>query len=128
MKFWNMNRVGPSSSTAISRMPASDRLMFDSHLMPRPRPVTTEAVARNVITTIRMISNVISADSTTPMAASPAPICWTPRPSEVATPAMVPKTARMSMTSPIQPCTRFSPSSGSRAHRMETGRPRRWMA
>lgn len=120
------NSVGPPSSTASSMMPARPMLRFDSHFRPRSSPDTTEYVAIRVITTM-MPTSVAVLRTASPMLSRPAAICSTPRPSDVAIPKTVPTTATTSMASPNRPFTR-SPSSGSSAHRMDTGRPLRWIA
>src|SRR5690625_6023472 len=65
---------------------ASVRLPFESHLMPAPTPLTTEKMARKVITMIRTIRRFVEALSTRPITSIPAPICWAPSPREVAMP------------------------------------------
>ncbi len=94
--------------------------------MPLPRPDTTESVASAVIAAMSPISSAVLG-STTSRYPSPAAIWSTPNPSDVATPKTVPMIATTSMTSPRRPFTR-SPNSGSSAHRIETGRPLRWIA
>ena len=92
--------------------------------MPLPTPLTTEAVAARVIATMTMTLMVSVGSSITPIWASPAVICCTPSPSDVATPATVPTTAITSTASPRRPLTR-SPKTGSRIQRSETERPLR---
>src|SRR5699024_322292 len=124
-KFSNRNNVGPSSSAETVSTPASERLMEDIHFIPLPTPETTDAVEINVMAIINTTSKILSSWSTTPKCSNPVATCWTPRPKDVATPAIVPKMANTSMVSPIQPLTRLAPSSGSNTQRIETGRPRR---
>src|SRR5699024_8144559 len=124
-KFSNRNNVGPSSSAETVSTPASERLMEDIHFIPLPTPETTEAVETNVMAMTSTTSRTLSAWSTTPKCSTPVGTWWTPRPQDLATPAIVPQMANTSMVSPIQPLTRLAPSSGSNTQRIETGRPRR---
>src|SRR5699024_8625018 len=124
-KFSNRNNVGPSSSAETVSTPASERLMEDIHFIPLPTPETTDAVEINVMAIINTTSKILSAWSTTPKCANPVATCWTPRPTDVATPAIVPKTANTSMVSPTQPHTRLAPGRGPIPRRIAAGGPPR---
>lgn len=107
-------------------MPARMRLVFESHFMPLPTPESTENKTKQVIT--EMITMSMNKDEViSPALSSPALICNTPSPSEVATPKIVPTRATTSMRLPRPPRTLF-PNRGSSVQRIDTGRPRRWMA
>ena len=83
---------------------ASTRFVFDSHLMPRSSPLSTEQVASEVMMTMTTISTQMF-DCSIPRCSSPALNCEAPKPSEAATPKRVPTIAKTSTTSPIQPRT-----------------------
>ena len=78
--------------------------MFHSEMMrmPLPTPETAENVATMEMTTIRMIW-VTMPGSTPNSTFSPVAIWLTPRPSEVATPKIVPNTASKSTPCPMGP-------------------------
>ena len=105
-----MARVGPTVSTNASSSKASSRLTSLRRLIPFSIPLTTDASAIAVMPAISS-TWVVSVGGAPHMRASPAVNCSAPRPSEVANPKSVAKTARMSMPWPNRPHT-ASPMSG----------------
>ena len=117
------NNGWPSSSTAKASTAASTRFAFESHLMPRSRPLSTEQVASDVMMAMTASSTQISGLRI--FRYSRPDVNWeAPNPREAATPNRVPTMANTSTTSPSQPRTRL-PNRGSSTQRSETFRPLR---
>lgn len=105
-----IHSLGPTAKMNASRMKASHRLITESRRMPLSIPAITLYRAIPVITMMMIdwVSELLGIPVTW---VRPLLIWSVPRPSEVARPKMVPKTARMSTMWPGQPNAR-SPSSG----------------
>ena len=118
-----MNSLGPNTKTTPSSRNASHRLMTDSRRMPLSMPDSTLNRAMPVMT-MMMIDWTVELLGIPKTWLSPPLICSVPRPRDVASPKMVPNTARMSTMFPGQPKAR-SPIRGYRAEAGRRGRPLR---
>ncbi|MNF83755.1 hypothetical protein D3C84_660840 [compost metagenome] len=101
------------------------RMMFSSLSIftPRLTPDTAENTATTVITAIN--PSCTSTELSRPTRRSrPALICCAPNPSEVATPKMVARIAKISTACPQGP-SMARPNSGRKVERMVSGRPLR---
>ena len=87
-----MATVGPSENTARASSAARMRLKVDSHLMPRPTPLTAE-IRKSVVVTAMMPSCEPCPTGSPSTACRPLLICSAPMPSEAATPNAVAMTA-----------------------------------
>ena len=81
---------------------ASTMLSSDKRLTPLSSPATTDSVAMPVIAAMSMSWTLLLVGMPNKWL-KPALTCSTPRPSDVATPNIVPKTANMSMAWPTGP-------------------------
>ncbi len=96
------NRLGPVTRTKIRSITARPMLKFDNRLMPLSRPRATEMPAMTV--TRAMSAIWMMPDSSSPKSwARPALIWSVPRPTDVATPKIVPMIATTSIVLPIGP-------------------------
>ncbi|MNN30891.1 hypothetical protein D3C81_1445540 [compost metagenome] len=102
VKVLKMAPVGPSTSTSASSNAARTRLTLESHFMPRPTPLSDEAMYSTNATAMMVSCSGMPACSPNTRS-TPAAICTVPKPSAVATPTAVATTAEMLTTFPIQP-------------------------